>query len=115
MTETARVALVTGGNRGIGYHVARQLAEAGVHVLLGARDPDRGRAAVAALAADGLDVHLVQLDVTDAASVAAAGAACRRRRHRPVLQPRRHSVPLVAPARGAPRTGGRSRFEGRPT
>ncbi|ROT33858.1 SDR family NAD(P)-dependent oxidoreductase [Micromonospora sp. HM5-17] len=75
MTETAKVALVTGGNRGIGYHVARQLAEAGVHVLLGARDLDRGRAAVAALAADGLDVHLVQLDVTDAASVAAAAKA----------------------------------------
>ncbi|MDW5329489.1 SDR family NAD(P)-dependent oxidoreductase [Plantactinospora sp. KLBMP9567] len=68
----AKVALVTGANTGIGYHVAKQLAEAGVHVLLGSRDSRRGQAAVDTLAADGVTVQLVQLDVTDANSVAAA-------------------------------------------
>jgi NAD(P)-dependent dehydrogenase (short-subunit alcohol dehydrogenase family) len=41
-------------------------------VLAGARDPERGRRAVAALRAEGADVRLLELDVTDAASVQAA-------------------------------------------
>jgi NAD(P)-dependent dehydrogenase (short-subunit alcohol dehydrogenase family) len=40
MTEEnkRRVALVTGANRGIGLESVKQLAQAGMHVLLGARD-----------------------------------------------------------------------------
>ncbi|MFJ8686735.1 SDR family NAD(P)-dependent oxidoreductase [Micromonospora wenchangensis] len=72
VTAAGHVALVTGANRGIGYHVARQLAEAGVMVLLGARDPDRGRTAADALAAEGLPVRSVRLDVTDEVSVVSA-------------------------------------------
>lgn len=71
---TAEVALVTGGNKGIGYHIVSQLAEHGTHVCLGARDVARGRAAVGELTECGLDVEFVQLDVTDAASVSAAAA-----------------------------------------
>jgi NAD(P)-dependent dehydrogenase (short-subunit alcohol dehydrogenase family) len=66
------VALVTGANKGIGYHVAAQLAALGATVVLGARDPERGEAAAAALRAEGGDVRAVRLDVTDPATVRAA-------------------------------------------
>jgi NADP-dependent 3-hydroxy acid dehydrogenase YdfG len=67
-----RVALVTGANKGIGLHIARQ-AQRGLLVLVGSRDVERGgRAAVAELVGEGLDVRLLVLDVTDEASVAAA-------------------------------------------
>jgi NAD(P)-dependent dehydrogenase (short-subunit alcohol dehydrogenase family) len=69
------VALVTGGNRGIGLEVCRQLARAGLHVILGSRDPGRGRNAARALAAEGLDVSVEELDVADPESV----RACARR------------------------------------
>ena len=65
------IALVTGANRGIGLEVCRQLAEAGMRVLLGARDPVKGEAAARELAQAGLDVEPVALDVTDAASIRA--------------------------------------------
>jgi NAD(P)-dependent dehydrogenase (short-subunit alcohol dehydrogenase family) len=70
--NTNEVALVTGANKGIGREIARQLADLGLTVYLGARDNDRGRTAAAELAGAGLDVRFVQLDVTDAGSVAAA-------------------------------------------
>ncbi|RNF25706.1 short chain dehydrogenase [Trypanosoma conorhini] len=67
-----RVALVTGGNRGIGYAAVRRLAQLGYCVLLAARDAQRGEAATATLQAEGLDVHLLHVVITDEASVAAA-------------------------------------------
>jgi NAD(P)-dependent dehydrogenase (short-subunit alcohol dehydrogenase family) len=71
-------ALVTGANKGIGKEIARLLAAAGVRVLLGARDEERGRKAVAELTAGegtaDADVRLLVLDVTDPRSVAAAAA-----------------------------------------
>jgi short chain dehydrogenase len=67
-----RVALVTGANKGIGLHIARQLAQRGLLVLVGSREAERGRAAVAELVGEGLDVRLLDLDVTETASVAAA-------------------------------------------
>ncbi|MFF0271152.1 SDR family oxidoreductase [Kribbella sp. NPDC004536] len=63
------VALVTGGNKGIGHEIVRQLASRGFTVYLGARNPSLGTAAAAELTGD---VRFVQLDVTDADSVAAA-------------------------------------------
>jgi len=71
MTTTA---LITGANKGIGLETARQLAARGMTVFLGARDPGRGTDAERALRADGLDARLVQLDVTDETSIAAAAA-----------------------------------------
>ena len=70
-----RVAVVTGANKGIGLEIGRQLAREGYTVYLGARDPERGRAAAEKLRAEGLDARPLALDVTDAASVTAAAAA----------------------------------------
>jgi NAD(P)-dependent dehydrogenase (short-subunit alcohol dehydrogenase family) len=70
-TISKKVALVTGANKGIGKAIARGLAREDFIVYLGARDPERGRAAAAELTADGT-VHFVQLDVTYPASVTAA-------------------------------------------
>ncbi|MFF4383148.1 SDR family NAD(P)-dependent oxidoreductase [Kitasatospora sp. NPDC001547] len=74
MTTSAqhRIALITGANKGIGLATAGELARAGHTVLIGARDPERGTAAAAALTARGLDARFVRLDVTDPATAAAA-------------------------------------------
>lgn len=66
------IALVTGGNKGIGLEIARQLALAGIHVLIGTRDEGRGAAAVANLAKDGLKAKSVKLDLEDHETIAAA-------------------------------------------
>jgi NAD(P)-dependent dehydrogenase (short-subunit alcohol dehydrogenase family) len=67
-----KIALVTGANKGIGLEVARQLGAAGCVVLLGARNVALGEEACAKLAAEGLDVRFVPLDVTSHATIAAA-------------------------------------------
>jgi NAD(P)-dependent dehydrogenase (short-subunit alcohol dehydrogenase family) len=59
-----RVAVVTGANRGIGLAIARQLALRGVHVVLTARDEQRGNDASKELIAQGLPVSFFVLDVT---------------------------------------------------
>ncbi|WUJ68748.1 SDR family oxidoreductase [Kribbella soli] len=66
------VALVTGGNKGIGHEIVRQLGQRGLTVYLAARNPEMGSAAAAELKDEGLDVRFVQLDVTDPESVDAA-------------------------------------------
>jgi len=63
MTEK-KIALVSGANKGIGFETSRQLAKLGIKVLMGARDEKKGAAAVGRLQKEGLDVELVQLDVT---------------------------------------------------
>jgi NAD(P)-dependent dehydrogenase (short-subunit alcohol dehydrogenase family) len=68
MTNTS-TALVTGANKGIGFHIARLLAAAGLRVYATARDADRGRSALSEMSGD---VRFVQLDVTDPDSIAAA-------------------------------------------
>jgi NAD(P)-dependent dehydrogenase (short-subunit alcohol dehydrogenase family) len=69
-----RVALVTGANRGIGLEIARELARRGIKVALGSRDVAKGEAAAAALKAQGLDVAVVRLDVTEEGAAARAVA-----------------------------------------
>lgn len=77
MQENTRIALVTGANKGIGLEIARQLAQNGIFVIIGARDPERARAAVGDLASQGLAARFVEIDVTDAASIAAAAETIR--------------------------------------
>jgi NAD(P)-dependent dehydrogenase (short-subunit alcohol dehydrogenase family) len=64
-----RTALITGGNRGIGLEACRQLARAGMNVVLAARDPQRGEEAAQELRGEGLDVMVERLDVADSQSV----------------------------------------------
>ena len=66
---TTTIALVTGANKGIGLETARQFGARGFTVLAGARDEERGLAAMRELRADGLDARFVSLDVTLDASV----------------------------------------------
>lgn len=73
-----RTALVTGGNRGIGFEVGRQLARAGVPVVLAARDGGQGQEAAARLSGEGLPVTSTVLDVTDPAGVVACAQALER-------------------------------------
>jgi NAD(P)-dependent dehydrogenase (short-subunit alcohol dehydrogenase family) len=67
-----KTALVTGANKGIGREVARRLAELDLTLLVGARDRERGEAAVEGLRETSRNVHLVTLDVSDEQSVARA-------------------------------------------
>ena len=46
MTEHRPIIVVTGGNRGIGFEICRQLASRGAQVVLTARKPDAGQEAV---------------------------------------------------------------------
>jgi 2-deoxy-D-gluconate 3-dehydrogenase len=61
---SGKVAIVTGGNGGIGLGIARGLARAGAAVALAARNEAKTAAAVAALAAEGAQVMGVTVDVT---------------------------------------------------
>lgn len=72
MAADKRVALVTGANKGIGLEIARQLARREYTVLVGARDLQRGQAAVQQLQAEGLDAVFIALNVTDQVSIDAA-------------------------------------------
>jgi NAD(P)-dependent dehydrogenase (short-subunit alcohol dehydrogenase family) len=64
-----RIALVTGANQGVGLQVAKDLARAGVTVLVGARNLARGEEAARQV---GEGAVALQIDVTDAASIAQA-------------------------------------------
>ena len=68
----SKVALVTGANKGIGFAAAHELAKQGFHVLVGARDTERGEEAAQKIKADGLDADFVTIDVTDEDSIRAA-------------------------------------------
>ena len=71
--KSKKIALVTGGNRGLGFETCRQLAQLGITVLLGARDLAKGKAAAYQLnEKNGLDDNMVmfyQLDVSDQNSI----------------------------------------------
>lgn len=70
-----KIALVTGANKGIGFQIARQLAQAGNHVIIGGRDEGRAEAARAALAAEDLTAETLRLDLEDWDSIVSAAAS----------------------------------------
>lgn len=71
-----RTALVTGGNRGLGQETCRRLAADGWKVLLGSRDPAKGKAAAARIRGD---VTSLALDVASAEKVKSFAAESKRR------------------------------------
>jgi len=71
MSTDKKIALITGGNKGIGLETARQLGNLGITVLIGVRDEAKGEAAVADLKKDGVEARAVKLDVDNSADYAA--------------------------------------------
>ena len=74
MSELSPVAVVTGGSRGLGLEVCRQLAGAGYLVVLGSRDHAKGEQAAAGL---GSGIVPVELDVSNDRSVGRAAERIR--------------------------------------
>ena len=58
-----RIAFITGGNRGIGFETARQLATLGILPVIGVRNAIAGTEAVAVLKAEGLEVQSIKFDI----------------------------------------------------
>jgi NAD(P)-dependent dehydrogenase (short-subunit alcohol dehydrogenase family) len=63
------IALITGANKGIGLETARQLAQKGIHVLIGARDAAKGQAAAQTLQSEGYKADFISLEVSNEESV----------------------------------------------
>ncbi len=72
---TGKVAVVTGGNGGIGLGIARGLAQAGATIAVWARNAEKNAAAKAELEALGARVLALRCDVTQEAEIAASTAA----------------------------------------
>jgi NAD(P)-dependent dehydrogenase (short-subunit alcohol dehydrogenase family) len=85
-TEHKRTALITGANKGIGKEIARQLAQQGFAVFIGARDMAKGREAAEELCKDGYEATFIQLDVTNPVSIKnASGTFSQKADHLDVL------------------------------
>ena len=85
-TEHKRTALITGANKGIGKEIARQLAQRGFAVFIGARDSVKGREASEELCQQGYECTFIQLDVTDPVSIKnASGTFSQKADHLDVL------------------------------
>jgi NAD(P)-dependent dehydrogenase (short-subunit alcohol dehydrogenase family) len=79
MSTPSRTILVTGANKGIGLEICRQLARLKHRVILGSRSAERGEAAVAQLAKEGLKVEFLPLDVSDETSIDNAAGVLKKR------------------------------------
>ncbi|WP_062430336.1 oxidoreductase [Herbidospora daliensis] len=77
--QRGRVAVVTGGNTGIGFETAKVLAARGASVVLAVRDADKGKRAAAEItaASPAADVTVQRLDLASLASIRAAAAELR--------------------------------------
>lgn len=73
------IALVTGGNRGLGLATAGLLAERGHQVIIGCRDAEAGAQAANRLGGANGNVAALTMDVTDPATVTAAAKEVRYR------------------------------------
>ena len=69
MKQNTRVAVVTGGNRGIGFEICKELSNVGCRVVLTSRDEEHGKQAVAKLGANKKNIVYHKLDVTDSKDI----------------------------------------------
>jgi len=78
-SAAGRTFVVTGGNAGIGYFTAEQLASAGARVILASRSAEKAQRAIASIAGQvaGAQLDFVPLDLSSLPAVAAAAAALR--------------------------------------
>src|SRR4051812_7239608 len=60
-----KIALVTGGNKGIGFEICRQLSELCFTVVLAARDEQKGADAVKKLYTEANAVHFLKIDIAN--------------------------------------------------
>lgn len=65
------VAVVTGGNRGMGLATCQALADKGFHVLLASRNLESGKSAAKALSLQDLSVEAVKLEMTSQSDIEA--------------------------------------------
>jgi NAD(P)-dependent dehydrogenase (short-subunit alcohol dehydrogenase family) len=79
VSAAPRIALVSGGNRGIGFAICAQLAARGLTVVLSARDAGTGKSAAKTLQDAGLPVEFHRMDVTSCRSIRACVAAVSER------------------------------------
>jgi NAD(P)-dependent dehydrogenase (short-subunit alcohol dehydrogenase family) len=77
-SAAGRIAVVTGGNRGMGLETCRQLTRRGARVVLTSRDPAKGEAAARRLQDENLDVRHYPLDVADDESIGRLAEFVRR-------------------------------------
>ncbi len=68
---SGKVAIVTGGNQGIGLAISRGLAEAGAAVIIANRRAEEGKQAAESMKKDGLKAISIPIDVSDESSIAA--------------------------------------------
>jgi NAD(P)-dependent dehydrogenase (short-subunit alcohol dehydrogenase family) len=100
---TGKVALVTGGNSGIGYWTSLHLASRGAHVVLACRSQHRAQAAVAELksAVPNGSFEILPLDLASFVSVRDAAAAFRAKHERLDILCNNAGIALVPMARTA--------------
>ncbi|QLC90753.1 SDR family oxidoreductase [Priestia megaterium] len=79
MSKDIKVALVTGGNRGIGYEQVKQLAMNGFNVILASRDPEMGHKSAKKLKDSNLDVSFLMMDVNNQESIRKAAITVNER------------------------------------
>lgn len=81
LSQTGRTAVVTGGNTGLGFEVARVLASRGAAVVLAVRNLDKGKDAATRIASatPGADVTVQRFDASSLASVRTAAEELRAR------------------------------------
>ena len=102
---SGKVALVTGAHRGLGFAIARGLAEAGAVVALNGRKPEALAAAARALTDAGHRASTCVFDVTDAE---AARAALRRSSASTVTSTSSSTMPASSGATGSSTSSGRT-------
>ncbi len=100
---SAKIALITGSNKGIGFEVARQIGRTGATVLVGARNLRAGQQATAKLVAEGVHAQFIAIDLNDRATIqAAADSIADQFGHLDILV---NNAGIIHPQDGPPSTG----------